>query len=36
MVREETEKKMEDEDYSTWPAFVLYGNPTLRASDILA
>jgi len=35
MAREETENKMEDEDYSTWPAFVLYGNPTLRASDIL-
>lgn len=35
MAREETEKKMEDEDYSTWPAFVLYGPPTLRASDLL-
>jgi CHAT domain-containing protein len=36
MARKETVKEMEGEDYSTWPAFVLYGNPTLRASDILA
>ena len=36
MARKETVKEMEGEDYSTWPAFVLYGNPTLKASDILA
>ncbi len=35
MAREETEKKRKEEDFSTWPAFVLYGPPTLRASDIL-
>ena len=35
MAREETEKKRKEEDFCTWPAFVLYGPPTLRASDIL-
>jgi hypothetical protein len=35
MAREETAEKMKEEDFYTWPAFVLYGPPTLRASDIL-
>jgi len=35
MAREETAKKMKEEDYSTGLAFVLYGPPTLRASDLL-
>ena len=35
MAREETAKKIKEEDYFTWLAFVLYGSPTLKASDIL-
>ena len=35
MAREETAEKMKKEDFCTWPAFVLYGPPTLKASDIL-
>ena len=35
MAREEIAEKMKEEDFFTWPAFVLYGLPTLRASDLL-
>jgi CHAT domain-containing protein len=35
MAREETAEKMKAENFCTWPAFVLYGPPTLKASDIL-
>ena len=35
MAREEIANDKKVEDLFTWPAFVLYGPPTLKASDIL-